>query len=309
MKLKKKFDKTFWVKRAKKKKFNISKFRNHSTLEIFSTWSPYNRGLIYHNFLIFNYLNNFPKDKFIKIFKQCKIKNLGNPPSINFENNNITFDDCWTIEEIQFLKKQKRKFKNIIEIGAGYGRSSHSIINFFNIENYVIIDLKNINLLSKNYLSNNLPISQFKKIKFIDFENFNFDQNYFENILKLINIKKFDLVINIDSFQEMEKPLIKNYLSYFSRISKNFYFKNTVAKYFPKDMIDHKAIKKKPPKNVKNLGFQNKLINIFDNNMVEYCANIASKSYNPDSNLFKVYYKKSQLMQFYVHMFYSLKKN
>jgi len=52
-------------------------------------------------------------------------------------------------------------------------------------------------------------------------------------------IKKFDLILNIDSFGEMEPFLIKKYLNFFENLSKNFYFKNTIAKYKHCDLIDH----------------------------------------------------------------------
>ena len=63
----------------------------------------------------------------------------------------ITFDDCWSVEELFFLKDKIRKNFNILEIGPGYGRTAHAIINFFDIKSYFMIDLKLTLKLTKKY--------------------------------------------------------------------------------------------------------------------------------------------------------------
>ena len=77
-------------------------------------------------------------------------------------------------------------------------------------------------------------------------------------------LKKFDLVLNIDSFGEMEPFLIKKYLNFFENLSRNFYFKNTIAKYRPCDLVDHLNKKKNPPTYNLKLNLQKNVINVFD---------------------------------------------
>ena len=91
-----------------------------------------------------------------------------------------------------------------------------------------MIDLKLTLKLTKKYLKKVLSKENFKKIKFICFEDFNFNQKKFNKIISYIlgkknKLKKFDLILNIDSFGEMEQFLIKKYLNFFENLTKSFY--------------------------------------------------------------------------------------
>ena len=98
--------------------------------------------------------------------------NLGNPPTINFMDREISLDYLLSIEECNFCEDKLNQSRIICEIGAGFGRSCHSILSLFDVEEYIIIDLPEMIELSKTYLSAVLNINQFKKIKFIDANNF-----------------------------------------------------------------------------------------------------------------------------------------
>ena len=67
------------------------------------------------------------------------------------------------------------------------------------IDEYVIIDLPEIIILSSTYLKKAIP-NHFHKIKFVENTN--------EEVIKTL---KPDLVINVDSFQEMPVDVIDNY--------------------------------------------------------------------------------------------------
>ena len=69
-----------------------------------------------------------------------------------------------------------KKNYTILEIGAGYGRTAHAILNTFKINKYFIIDLNTNLQLAKKYLNKILDktkniISQCKNILFIFAEN------------------------------------------------------------------------------------------------------------------------------------------
>ena len=167
-----------------KKKFNLGSFRNTKNNNIFSTWSPYSRGLTFYTFLI-NYFVEKNKVKFIKFKKKINNKNIGNPPKIILNNKlNITYDDCLSFEEIIFLKKflKTKKELHILEVGPGYGRSAEAILKNFNIKKYFVIDYKKILPLTKNYLKNVLSEKYFNKIVFIEFEKFDFKRNFLINL-------------------------------------------------------------------------------------------------------------------------------
>ena len=56
----------YWNKLIKNRKFNLSDFRNTRKHNIFANWNPHKRGLTYHNYLIYNFINLFSKKRFIK---------------------------------------------------------------------------------------------------------------------------------------------------------------------------------------------------------------------------------------------------
>jgi putative sugar O-methyltransferase len=304
----------YWDKLLKNKKFNLSDFRNTRKNNIFANWNPYKRGLTYHNYLIYNFINLFPKKEFLKFHKRLGNTNIGNPPGIMFSKRKVTFDDCWSVEELFFLKDKIRKNSNILEIGPGYGRTAHAIINSFDIKVYFVIDLKLTLKLTKKYLKKVLSKKNFEKVKFICFEDFDFNQNKFDKMIsysleKKNKFKKFDLILNIDSFGEMEPFLIKRYLNFFENITKNFYFKNTVAKYKPCDLVDHLNGKKIPPAYNLKLNLQKKVINVFDDVKIKKYSYKTATLYNPNRKKFNFILKTSQLINYYCQSFYFLKKN
>ena len=290
----------FWDKLIRNRKFNLNNFRNTKKHNIFSNWSPYKRGLTFHNYLIYNFLKTIPKLQLSRILKKLGNTELGNPPGITYNNKKVTFDDCWTIEELIFLNNKIKKNSNILEIGAGYGRSAQGILNNFKIKNYYIIDLKLTLKLSQKYLKKVLSKKNFEKISFFTFEDFNFDPN---KIFKK-EFDTFDLTINIDSLGEMPPSLIKKYLSFFKKFSKNFYSKNSVAKYRPKDLINHLKYSKKPPSYNLKLNLQKDIINIFDDQEIKKCTKKAIDNFNPDKNKFYSDSKNSKLINYYCHIFY-----
>jgi len=285
--------KPFWQNHSSNRKFNLKTFRNTKNHNIFANWNPYLRGLTYYNFLI-NFYVNQNKKEFIKFKKTINNLNIGNPPCVFYNNKHfISYDDCLSFEEISFLKKyiKKKKNLNIIEIGPGYGRSVECIIKNFNVNKYVLVDYKNILILTKKYLKKVLSNDDYKKIIFCDFENFSFIKNFF---LKNYNITSFDLFFNSDSFHEIEKKIIKKYLKYFATICDNFFIKNAIAKYKIQDLVLHLS-KKNVPKFNLNLGLNSEIINIFDNRKIKFQSNKYLKRYNPFNHTAKVYSKLSEI--------------
>ena len=61
----------FWDKLIKNRKFNLNNFRNTKKHNIFANWSPYERGLTFHNYLIYNFLKTIPK---LKLSKKCSVQ-------------------------------------------------------------------------------------------------------------------------------------------------------------------------------------------------------------------------------------------
>lgn len=285
--------KLFWKKHSLGRKFNLNTFRNSKKHNIFANWSPYSRGLTYHNFFINFYVNQYKK-KFINFKKTINNLNLGNPPNIFYDSKyHITYDDCLSFEEISFLKKyiKSRKKLNVIEVGPGYGRSAEFILKNFKIKNIILVDYESILNLTKKYLKKVLRKNDYNKIVFCNFESFNFKKNYFLDNYKINN---FDLLFNSDSFHEIENKIIYKYLNYFSKISDKFFIKNAIAKYKIQDVSDHLSKKSVPRNNIK-LGLSNEIINIFDNKKINAQSKKYLKKYNPYKKNFICHYDLSEI--------------
>ena len=243
--------KSNWQKKIRNLKFNLNNFQDTDNPSIFANWNPYKYGLLYQYQFIQYYINKNPN---IKTWINKYKKNYNdNAPGIFFNSKvKISYDNLISYEEYSFLKKHRLliKDKDVIEIGSGYGRTCEMIIKEFHPKSYTIIDLDKVVNFSKTYLKKNLNKKDFSKIKFYTFENiYNFE-------------KSFSLLINIDSFHEMEKPIIRFYYDKFRNIP-NFFIKNTVARYHPSDLINHKINKNtKIPKIFEEIGLMNEVINI-----------------------------------------------
>ena len=140
---------------------------------------------------------------------------------ITYKGSLLNIDYLLSAEEILFLFKELREVKSILEIGPGFGRLSHSILQYFeNIDNYYIVDLKFMLSFQKKYLSKVLTKKEYEKIIFLSPE-------------EISKISDIDLTINIDSFQEIKPDVVKDYMDFISLNSKYFYSKNAVCKYHP----------------------------------------------------------------------------
>ena len=291
---------TNWKKKIKKLKKNLANFRVYT----FANWSPYKYGLLYHNQFIYSYI--LKKKNFKKFIKKYKKNYKDNAPKIYLDSKyNIAYDDIVTHEEFDFLKNfnNKIKNKNIVEIGAGYGRTCEMIIKEFVPSTYIIIDLKQVIKIAKNYLKKNLSRKQFKTIKFINF-------NDFKDLQEKVKNKNFDLLINIDSFHEIEKKTIIKYYKIFKNSIPNFFIKNVITKYYKSDVLDHRLQRFQPRgKNLKflfKIGLINEFINIFDRRLLKKQLKKYLHVYNPFKRS-KITKKLSETANFYCLVFFEKK--
>lgn len=256
-------------------------------------WDPNDRPLYYFKTYLYNAYNNLDsstKKIFLKNYHTIYKKKY----SLYLSNHFIDFDFIQSSYEYEFLKKELKKCKNILEIGAGYGRTCCFILKYFkNINNYTIIDFREVyNKYAKKYLNKNLKKSELKKISFFSPNNYKFSDN-----------NKFDLAINIDSLQEMDLTNINKYLDLISLNAKMFYSCNALIKYRPEDfgikknkIINHsKALQSGKNKIVANV-FNDKEFN-------KKIINKGLNNYIPKD--FKIkYYSINKLIPFYADCIY-----
>jgi len=171
----------------------------------------------------FQYLNKLKDQTYIKF----------NDPCIKIENNNITTDKINSLLDYDKIHKafDIKKFNQILEIGAGSGRTSEAILSIEKNLKYIVCDIPPALYISYKRL--NLAFPDKKISLLIDINDKtelkekikNSDISFiFPHQLEILNKNTLDLVLAIDCMHEMKKSTIQYYFKLFNHISKNFYF-------------------------------------------------------------------------------------
>ncbi len=239
-----------------------------------AAWDPFDRSARYFKFLLFNISQNKPPE-FFDYYKQLRSIDIGNPMSINMRGCKINIDYLFSIEEFLFLKSSINinSLNHIVEIGAGFGRTCHAMVLFApNLKKYTIVDLPEVLQLSRKYLQKVITKEKYNLINFIDKNNYD----------EWSGIKS-DIVINIDSFQEMPREVIFSYIENIIKNSKYFYSKNPIGKYHPKNVgIDENDISKFH--DVFSLGLCQDIIDIFNEDVLLRARQKYNEKYKPGPN-------------------------
>lgn len=155
-----------------------------------------------------------------------------NDPFLEINGHNISSDKINSIFDYENIDKFSSfsDKKNILEIGAGSGRTSQAIVTFNKDLKYTICDIPPALFISYERLKN---VFKNKKIGLLyslnEDELINEINNYdisfiMPHQLNFFKNKKFDLTIAIDCIHEMDKETIKKYFYNINRFSKLFYF-------------------------------------------------------------------------------------
>ena len=190
------------------------------------------------------YYNNYPETH-IYFKKEKLLENF-----IQFSNNlnidNKTFIAAKSFYIYNLINSLKIEPKVILEIGAGLGNLAISLYQNFNVNKYIIIDLDEMIKISSNILKQRYPhINQY----FINDNTNNFEQDGFYFVssdfnLSLIKFIDTDLVINIDSFQEMSSSQIDDYFKFiYNKLQKSTIFINiNRRKYLDEESFDNNPL-------------------------------------------------------------------
>lgn len=240
-----------------------------------AAWDPFDKSMRYFKFLLFHQIQKKDRE-FFSNYAKIGLTSLGKPITINSPSGEkINIDHFFAIEEYTFLNANIKfdRIGHVVEIGAGFGRTAQALIKLATkIKRYTIIDIPEVLTLSATYLENVLNKDEFSKLEFVNallLPNGNY---------KLSNI---DLVINIDSFQEMPVETIRYYFQHVINNSRFFYSKNTVGKYTPElvglyDMDPNQML------DVFSLGFSVDVIDIFNEAELTTARQKHVKQYCPE---------------------------
>lgn len=157
------------------------------------------------------YLNNVEIDYLDKLDKIKENDLLGTPDI--FEYPVVGKISPTTLRYLKntsdIIKKFGTDFKSIVEIGGGYGGLCKTISNFIDFENYLLIDIEEVNMLSRKYLSYfNIPSYSYRS------EEITVDEN-------------FDLLISNYAFSECNRETQLEYIEKFIKRSNKFYMMYT----------------------------------------------------------------------------------
>lgn len=190
------------------------------------------------------YYNNYP-ETFFYFKRKNKLKDFYNFTD-TLKIDNKTFIAAKTFYIYDILRNISTNPKIIIEIGAGLGNLAISLNQKFNLDYYIIIDLEEMINISSKIIKKKLPQ---KELYFIDKRNISLDQKgiYFISSdfdLNLINNIKCDIVLNVDSFQEMNENQIESYFTFiYENLMGNPIFLNiNRRKYLEEERFDNSPL-------------------------------------------------------------------
>jgi hypothetical protein len=234
----------------------LNNFRSPGVANKFVAWNPFECSSRYFKFLLFSVATKKDSD-FFNMYRKIET-NIGQPLNIRCSDCDINMDYLAAIEEYQFLQElaELDEVFRIIEIGGGFGRTAHTILSLCpHIVEYTIVDLKPMLELSRKYIEKVAP-SFMNRIKFINSDD----------ILSQDSLSA-DLVINIDSFQEMPFSVINDYMNRVVSKANKFYCKNPIGKYLP-ETVGFEKISPEQLLDVFNLGLCTNVIDIFDDTIL-----------------------------------------
>jgi len=256
--------------------FSVQDFRKLGGFnERLSSWGPIIENSRYFKSLLLEFAKildrKFTEELNIglnEFLLEIKHTDTGKPTNIFFKGSPVNIDYLLSAEEILFLFKQLNEAQNILEIGPGFGRLPHSILqHFHNIKKYYIVDLDFMLTLQKEYLGKVLSNEDFNKVEFLTPE-------------EMSNIPNIDLAINIDSFQEIKPNTVSDYLDFISQKSKFFYSKNTVCKYHPSS-VDISEYNEEQYLAALQMGLCRDVVDIYDDELLKIAKENYANAYCP----------------------------
>lgn len=231
-------------------------------------WDPFDKTMRYFKFMIYTAAERQP-DRFFDLYRKLGSVDIGDPVSVTVKHCKINIDYLFALEEFMFLEQacDLTAVGSVIEIGAGFGRTCHTLLALSDrIERYTIIDLPEMLELSRRVLAKAVP-EHIHKVSFVDAT----DSVAWRSL-------SADLAINIDSFQEMPPETVKGYIDGPVAHCRYFYVKNPVGKYEPASIGVEANAKFY---DVLSLGLCHDVIDIFDDAALAQARKAYLDAYKP----------------------------
>lgn len=195
-------------------------------------WDPENNGVRYLKALVYNLAAGLSYESW-KRLRRIRNRTVGEPITITYDGEPVCMDYLLAVLELEFIAggtgAAALDGARVLEIGAGYGRTCHTMLSNHDVREYHIIDLPNSLKLSAGYLRAVLEEEQFAKVRFTSVADV--DERYAGT--------GFDLSLNINSFAEMDARTVDEYLAMIDERSRYFYIRDPVGKYLDGSLDGH----------------------------------------------------------------------
>ena len=232
-------------------------------------WNPQTNGVRYLKALTFLALGQ-ADSRALRVLGRTRRRDFGHPYSVRRGGVEACLDYAQAALETEFiLSHLPAAPRTVFEIGAGYGRTCHTLLSNSPIERYTILDLPNCLELSRRYLHKVLPARLYARVEFVD-------------VARLADLRgrRFDLGLNIDSFAEMTPTTVRFYLKMLDASCGACYIKNPVGKYLDPSLDNHSQGAGVVRKALRT-GLLRRVIDVYDEATVHRQAPAFVRAYKP----------------------------
>jgi putative sugar O-methyltransferase len=192
-------------------------------------WNPRTNGVRYLKELIYNLCDRLDEAGWQRLGR-ISGREVGSPIAVRRNGEMVCLDYLQAVLELEFMDRHLTlDGATVLEIGAGYGRTAHTLLSNHEIAAYYVVDLENSLDLARAYLGRVLWPEDFARIRFLPAEELDGE----------LRSTSFDVCLNIDSFAEMDPEIVRNYLALVAENAQALYVKNPVGKYLDPGLDDH----------------------------------------------------------------------
>ena len=275
---------------------DMESFKRNKKVQVFPTWSPEKFGIYYLKTMLMVSTDHLDEHDFALLDKVTN-RNFGNPITVSVKGRDICCDYLQSLYEAKFVDKIGQRVGRMIELGAGYGRTCHTMLCLNpNIAEYVIIDLAPCLSLARKYLKHVLSSEQFAKVRFI----LNTECKDYLDSNKDIQT----LAINSNGLGEMDQDVSRSYLSLIAKNAHYFYSCNPVAKYDP-TCVEERDFDPAIAKDALNSGLLTDRINIFDDEVVGTYISLYLEVMKPAPSWVAIRHKRGEILVYTAHVLYA----
>lgn len=186
---------------------------------------------VYYHFLLWDYVKRFDDKNFLSLEEPS----LGNPLLVKWRGHVFTQDLLNSIIEtysvLEALLVVKKEPKTILELGGGYGRNTYVLKKLFPKTKIIMVDIVPAIVLAQWYMTNVFADKNVLGVS--DFKSYTEIKNKYEKAdmvfllphqIELLPKKSIDMIININSFQEMTLEQIKSYFKQIDRLTNGIFY-------------------------------------------------------------------------------------